>query len=151
MESIVYDTAESMHEEITSLFNIDGSSFQFVGTSNTTRNWWLAWSKYEFFFGIKFWRRHIVRELAISLAASMTPTHLLFRCLCLYKPTVDTLLSSLYRTPKSHHRATCPNRQTAPKASISSSSLNHISTSSIDIRTVFSVASNQACMSRVIL
>ena len=65
----------------------------------------------------------------------MTPTHLLFRCLCLCKPTVDTLLSSLYRTPKSRHRATCPNRQTAPKASISSSSLNHISTSSIDIRT----------------
>lgn len=47
----------------------------------------------------------------------------------------DSLLSSLYRTPKSHHRATSPNRQNGPKASISSS-LNHISTSSIDVRTV---------------
>ncbi|RDB24719.1 Target of rapamycin complex 2 subunit bit61 [Hypsizygus marmoreus] len=49
----------------------------------------------------------------------------------------DSLLSSLYRTPKPHHRATSPGRQ-GTKGSVSSSLSNAIpaSTSHIDVRSV---------------
>ncbi|TFK44576.1 HbrB-like-domain-containing protein [Crucibulum laeve] len=50
----------------------------------------------------------------------------------------DPLLSSLYRTPKSHHRATSPTRQNNPKSSMSSTlnSSFSMSPNHIDVRTV---------------
>ncbi|KAF5385991.1 hypothetical protein D9615_002415 [Tricholomella constricta] len=47
----------------------------------------------------------------------------------------DPLLSSLYRTPKPHHRATSPSRQ-GTKGSVASSLSGSASTSHIDVRSV---------------
>ncbi|KAF8629174.1 hypothetical protein AX17_005759 [Amanita inopinata Kibby_2008] len=46
----------------------------------------------------------------------------------------DPLLSSLYRTPKTHHRATSPNRQN--NASTLSSSIGNVSPTHIDVRSI---------------
>ncbi|PFH51998.1 hypothetical protein AMATHDRAFT_2487 [Amanita thiersii Skay4041] len=47
----------------------------------------------------------------------------------------DPLLSSLYRTPKSHHRAASPNRQGSTSSSLPSS-ISNVSPTHIDVRSI---------------
>lgn len=82
-----------------------------------------------------FWDQVLTYLEGVSLRPSyFAAQSFLTRMQVLLPLQTDPLLSSLYRTPKSH-RTTSPTRQNGPKAPISSTSSN-LSTYHIDVRSV---------------